>query len=191
VLAEGDRGPEIVVYDGKRQEVDEKSGNAPFNEFRTATIDLEQVQDELTKRWKEPSERTLLELLRGPMDDRDAGHDSAFRGEAHTRIASPFFALALTGVALVTLLGGRFDRRGQFRRLLTGFLFILFLEIASIGLSNLARNHGVAIPLLYLVAIAASVTTFVMFARANDGSPPWRLWISGFLGAPSRLGEAA
>ncbi|HLG87669.1 MAG TPA: LptF/LptG family permease [Alphaproteobacteria bacterium] len=190
VLAEGDHGPEIVVYDGKRQEVDPKTGNAPFNEFKTAAIDLEQVQDELTKRWKEPSERTLPELLRGPLDDRDAGHGAAFLGEAHTRIASPFFALALTGVALVTLLGGRFDRRGQFRRLLIGFLIMLFLEMASIGLSNLARNHGIAIPLLYLLAIVASASAFIIFARANDGSPPWRIWLSGFTGARMRLEEA-
>jgi lipopolysaccharide export system permease protein len=190
VLAEGDHGPEIVVYDGKRQEVDPKTGNAPFNEFKTAAIDLEQVQDELTKRWKEPSERTLPELLRGPLDDRDAGHGAAFLGEANTRIASPFFALALTGIALVTLLGGRFDRRGQFRRLLVGFIIMLFLEMASIGLSNLARNHEIAIPLLYLLAIVASVSAFVMFARANDGSPPWRVWLSGFTSARMRLEEA-
>ena len=190
VLAEGEHGPEIVVYDGKRQEVDPRTGNAPFNEFKTAAIDLEQVQDELTKRWKEPSERTLPELLRGPLDDRDAGHDAAFLGEAHTRIASPFFAIALTGVALVTLLGGRFDRRGQFRRLLVGFLVMLFLEMASIGLSNLARNHGIAIPLLYLLALLASAGAFIMFARANDGSPPWRVWLAHLTNGRMRLEEA-
>ena len=80
----------------------------------------------------------------------------------------------------MTLLGGRFDRRGQFRRMLVGFLSVLAVEILSIGLSNLARNHGVAIPLLYLVAIVTSGLTLVMFARANDGSPPWRPWLSRF-----------
>lgn len=178
VLAESDHGPEIVVYDGKRQEVDSKTGNAPFNEFKTGAVDLEQVQDELTKRWKEPSERTLPELLAGAIDDRDRGHDAAFRGEAHTRIASPLFSLALTGIALVTLLGGRFDRRGQSRRMLIGFLAVLGLEIASIGLSNLARNHGVAIPLLYLLAFLPAILTIIMFARANDGAPPWRRWLA-------------
>ena len=178
VLAEGDHGPEIVVYDGKRQEVDPKTGNAPFNEFKTGAIDLEQLQDAFTKRWKEPSERTLPELLAGAIDDRDKGHDAAFRGEAHTRIASPFFALALTGIALMTLLGGHFDRRGQSKRMLVGFLLVLGLEIASIGLSNLARNHTVAIPLLYLVALVPCGFAFVMFARANDGAPPWRTWLA-------------
>jgi len=178
VLAEGDHGPEIVVYDGKRQEVDPQTGNAPFNEFKTGAIDLEQFQEVLTKRWKEPSERTLIELLAGAVDDRDVGHDAAFRGEAHTRIASPLFSLALTGIVLTTLLGGRFNRRGQFRRVLAGFLLVLLIEMASIGLSNLARNHAVAIPLLYLVALAPSALAFIVFARANDGSPAWRHWLS-------------
>jgi hypothetical protein len=75
--------------------------------------------------------------------------------------------------------------------MLVGFLWMLGLEIASIGLSNLARNHGVAIPLLYLVAITASALTLVMFARANDGSPPWRLWLSQFHFGRLRMEEAA
>ena len=139
VLADGDQGPEIIVYDVSQQEVDLTTGRPRTTEFAQGAIPLQAVQEALTERWKEPSERTLPELLAGAQGPADVGHDNAFRVEAHNRLASGFFSLALTAVGLFTLLGGRFDRRGQSRRILIGFVIMLLIEISSIGLANLAR----------------------------------------------------
>jgi lipopolysaccharide export system permease protein len=181
VLVEGEHGPEIIVYDGKRQEVDPRTGHAPFTEFQRYAIDLEQVQETLTQRWKEPSERSLPELLSGPQGAADKGFDDVFRAEANNRMASPFFSLALTAIGLVALLGGHFDRRGQWRRILAGSLAMVTIEGLSIGLSNLARLHDFAVPLLYLAALLPALAALSMLARANDGWPPWRSWLAGKL----------
>jgi lipopolysaccharide export system permease protein len=186
VLADGDHGPEIIVYDVRRQELDPKTGRPRTTEFARGTVDLQQVAEALTTRWKEPSERTLPELLSGVHSDEDKGFEGAFRAEAHGRIASPLFAIALAVAALYTLLGGRFDRRGHTQRILAGAVAVLVIEGTSIGLSNFARNHWGAIPLLYLAALAPIALGLILFARANDGQPPWRLWLAEFLPRPAR-----
>ncbi|MDB5395300.1 MAG: putative rane spanning protein [Rhodospirillales bacterium] len=177
VLVDGDHGPEIVVYNVSRQEVDAVTGRPRTTEFERGTVDLQQVAEALTARWKEPSERTLPELLSGVQGESDKGFGSAFRAEAHNRIGSPFFALALTLVGLYTLLGGHFDRRGQSRRIIAGAVMVLLIEGASISLANFARNNWAAIPLLYLAALGPIVVVLLLFAHANDGFQPWRLWL--------------
>jgi lipopolysaccharide export system permease protein len=178
VVVDGDHGPEIIVYDVSRQEIDPNTGRPRTTEFERGTVDLQQVTEALTTRWKEPSERTLPELLAGATSPEDAGFANAFRAEAHSRIGSPLFAVALTLAGVYTLLGGRFDRRGQAKRILVGAVVVLLIEGTSIGLANLARNHLGAIPLLYFAGLAPIAILLVLFAHANDGLPPWRLWLA-------------
>lgn len=191
VLAEGKNGPEIVLYDVKRQEVDIRTGDAPFNEARTASIDLGQIRDTFAKRWKEPPERTLIELFSKSDDERDIGQDAAFLAEANMRIASPFFALSLTAVALLALLGGHFDRRGQSRRIMLGAVGVILIQMAAIGLGSLSRRHGFVIPLLYLAGIVPIVITLAWFDRADKGMPPWREWLVQLRGRIPVLSRAA
>lgn len=181
VVVDGDHGPEIVVFNVSRQEVDPATGRPRTTEFERGTVDLQQVADVLTARWKEPSERTLPELLSGEQSADDKGFADAFQAEAHNRIASPLFSFALALVGLYTLLGGHFDRRGQSRRIITGGVVVLLIQGASIGLANFARNHWSAIPLLYLAALIPVMVILVLFARANDGFQPWREWLARVL----------
>lgn len=181
VVVDGEHGPEIIVYNVSRQEVDPATGRPRTTEFERGTVDLQQVADVLTARWKEPSERTLPELLAGEQTPDDKGFGAAFVAEAHNRIASPLFSIALALVGLYTLLGGHFDRRGQSRRIITGSVAVLLIQGASIGLANFARNHWAAIPLLYLAAIGPALVILVLFARANDGFQPWREWLTRVL----------
>jgi lipopolysaccharide export system permease protein len=139
VVVDGDHGPEIVVYGISRQEVDPVTGRTRTTEAERSTVDLQQVQEALTARWKEPSERTLPELFAGARTPDDIGFENAFRAELHSRIGSPFFSIALTMVALYTLLGGHFDRRGQSRRIILSAVAVLLIQGMSIGLANLAR----------------------------------------------------
>ena len=177
VVVEGERGPEIIVYHVIRQEVDPTTGRPRTTEFDRGTVDLQQVQEALAPRWKEPGMRTLPELLAGERGPEDKGYENAFRAEAHNRIASPIFALALAVLGLYTMLGGPFDRRGQSRRNLVGATLVLVVEGMSIGLADFARNHSIAVPLLYFASIVPIMAMLVLFARANDGMPPWRIWL--------------
>ena len=72
-------------------------------------------------------------------------------------------------------------RRGQSRRIITGGVAVLLIQGASIGLANFARNHWVAIPMLYLAALIPVMVILVLFARANDGFQPWREWLARVL----------
>jgi lipopolysaccharide export system permease protein len=181
VVVDGDHGPEIIVYNVSRQEVDPVTGRPRTTEFERGTVDLQQVQEELTTRWKEPAERTLPELLTKSHNPADAGFENAFRAEANNRMASPLYAFALTALALYTLLGGSFDRRGQIRRILFGSTLVLVIEGAAIGLANFARNHWIAIPTMYIAALLPIAVILVLFARANDGLLPWRIWLPRLL----------
>jgi lipopolysaccharide export system permease protein len=181
ILAEGEDGPEIIVFGLSRQEVDPATGRPRTTEAERGTVSLQQIQEEMTVRWKEPSERTLPELLMGVSRPGDEGFASAFRSEVHNRIASPLFSLALTVLGIYTLLGGQFDRRGQSKRIISGSVLALLIEGLSIGLADFARNHGIAIPLLYVTALVPIALIITLFARSNDGTPPWRIWLAQVL----------
>lgn len=155
-LASTDEGPRVILVNGNRQQVDRQNGKLSLLYFDRYSVDLGGIGSERTQRWREPRERYLNELFYP--DDQVLSPVAAakLRAEAHNRLTSPLLAFAFTLVALTSLLGGEFSRRGQARRIFAAVMVVLGLQSGAIALSNAIVRWPVLIPLPYAILAGVS-----------------------------------
>lgn len=146
-------GPRVIMVNGNRQEVAKDTGKLSLLYFDRYTLDISNEQQAIDARWLEPRERFLGELFNPSNDPDDVQNYYKLRAEGHQRLASPLYALSFTFVALVMMLSGEFNRRGQARQLLTGTLVVVVFEALSLGLDNIAAKAPALVPLMYLAPL--------------------------------------
>ena len=177
-LVKTEQGPRFVLLNGNRQEINKLQGQLSLLYFDSYALDLGHFAEDPANRWREPRERYLHELFNpsdGYDDQRNLGK---FWAEAHQRIVTPLFAFALTGIALATLLGGQLNRRGQWRRILTGIAGAFAFEAVGLGLVNAVSKTPSLAPLMYInVAIALAIAFYILHRRirgsgARRGAAP-------------------
>jgi lipopolysaccharide export system permease protein len=102
---------------------------------------------------------------RGPM--------SHFRGELHSRLATPILSIAYVLIGLASILAGSFNRRGMSGRIIVGALAIIVTQTSFMTLNGLvARDSGLTF-LLYLVAFVPALLGLVLVSC--DAQPLRRL----------------
>lgn len=151
-LLMGDETPTIIVYDGMRQQLDNKTRAVSKLHFSQYMIEIKGFARGPGARARDYSERTLYELLHPDLNVKyDRDHREAFMAEAHADITKPLTPVAFTLSALAILLLGPFNRRGQTRKILFAVLVVALLMAANLGLMNAARKKLELAPLLYAV----------------------------------------
>lgn len=161
--------PQIIVYDGMRQQLDTRNDALTRLHFARYTIEVKGFADTRPARWREASERTLPELFNPNMNDRaDRTAADDFYAEAHHRIAMPFNALSFTAVALACLMLGSFNRRGQSRKILLASTIVIVLQTLDLAVLSLAKEHRALTPLVYVVSLGPlAVSLFIMTYRGE------------------------
>lgn len=168
IVATPEGGQKVVVYDGSRQEYKTLSHTLTRLDFERYTIDLPETVP-VQERWREPDERTLSELLDpDPLSPRDMENLHAFRVEAHKRIVGPLLAPAYAMIALVWLLTGASDRRGQGRRVLASVLCVIALQSLYLAAYNISRQSGWGVPLMYASAILPTAAGLFLLGSAGE-----------------------
>jgi lipopolysaccharide export system permease protein len=143
--------PNIIVFDGMRQQMDPGNGTISKLYFSSYTIEIKGLEGTAEQHWKESSERTLPELLNPDLTNkRDRANVDAFRAEAHNRLITPWNALCFTMIALTVVLLGPFNRRGQHIKIAIACGFIILMQVLSLAFINIAKKHLGAVPLLYI-----------------------------------------
>ncbi len=163
--------PQIIVYDGMRQQVDARNDDSLTRlYFSRYTIEIKGFADQRPARWREASERTLLELFTPDMSNRaDRLAADEFTAAAHHRIVSPFNALTYTIVALACLMLGSFNRRGQARKIVTAAATVVVLQTLNLALLSAAKEHLALIPVLYAVTFLPLLAgLFLMTLRGEQ-----------------------
>lgn len=152
ILVSTDAGQQVVVYDGSRQAYDPGTGNLTRLAFSRYTIDLPDSSSPVRQRWREPDERTLLELFRpDPSNAQDVESRRDFMVEAHRRIVSPWLAPTFAVIGLVSLLLGSIDRRGMGRRIATAIGAVVVIEGLYLTAFNLSEDHLAGLVLMYVL----------------------------------------
>jgi len=169
IFMNGDE-PNILVYDGMRQQMDPQNGIVSRLFFSRYTIEIKGLEGETQERWREASERTLPELFRPDMEDRrDRRFKDAFIVEAHLRLLAPFNALGFTLVSLACILLGPFNRRGQSRKVLAAVVIVIALQATEMALGNAAKKQPLLVPALYILAFAPIfIAAFLMHIRGEQ-----------------------
>jgi len=177
-LVKTDAGPRVVLVDGSRQVVDPDSGKLSMLYFDRYTVDIQQLQESIADRWRQPEERYLPNLL-SPKDTRpDRRYRQELIAEGHRRLIFPAYTLSFVGVGLAAILAGEFSRRGQAKRIGAGVAAVAGLQAAQLAMADLTVRSLTLIPVAYGLAAAAIAVPFWLLLRKparRTGSPPLRL----------------
>jgi lipopolysaccharide export system permease protein len=146
--------PQIVVFNGRRQQLDIKTGKLSELAFDQYVLDLDAMRGNSSHRMADPREQTIPELLNPSQDmlGLRATRDHLL-AEVHQRLASPLLALSYVLIGLAAILAGEFNRRGMGKRILIAGLTIVVVQAVFMSLSGLIAQHiGLAF-MLYLVVL--------------------------------------
>ena len=156
-LIDGPHGPEVLLLDGSRQEIDARSGRLNLLTFQRNVLDLSDNGQSSTARVPNMAEVSLHALLHPPTFVAVADRPR-WVAEAVKRLSSPLSTVAYAVIALLSVLTGTFRRHGSLLRPLAAVGAVVVLVAFELGVGDLAaRNNG----LLGLVWAEATVPALI------------------------------
>lgn len=163
-LMESPQGPRFLLENGNRQEFNE--GRLSLLNFESYTLDISFYTNAITKRKSDVQELFLPELL-GFSDESDLKNNEIMkrRAEGHQRIIWPFYSMSLTLLAIVALISGQFNRRGQWQRIAFAVVVATIMLFLAVGLRGMMATKAAAIPLAYMILL---LPLFVMVWVISD-----------------------
>jgi lipopolysaccharide export system permease protein len=144
-----DGSPQLVIFNGRRQEMNMATGQLSQLGFEQYVIDIAALRSSPGLRYPDAREQTVTELI-SPSDDILQHRTTRERlmGELHQRLASPLLALTFTFIGLAAILAGEFNRRGMSRRILIATACIITVQALAMSLNGLiARDNWFALAL--------------------------------------------
>lgn len=155
--------PQIVIFNGRRQEMDIATGKLSELAFDQYVLDLSALRSTTASRSPDPREQSVFELI-SPDPTTLSGRTSMERrlAELHQRLASPLLALAYALVGLAAILAGEFSRRGMGRRMLVAGIIIVIVQAGFMSMNSAIVRHIWLAFLLYLVPLTPIFAGFVL-----------------------------
>lgn len=165
----GERGPRVLMEKGNRQELRSRDGQLSLLNFERYVFDvLDETKIAPGDLWRDPHERFLHELLAPTNQSLSKRQRYKYMAEAHYRLTAPILGLTLVLVGVAFLLGGQFNRRGQWRRILGAIVTVLAIEAAMVTMQNMSvksPNMAFAMYLFALAPVVVSLYTLAMRPR--------------------------
>ncbi len=159
----------VILYDGSRQEYDPNKKTLNKLKFDKYTINMPSETTSLDKRWKEPDERTLIELFNPDMTQADdRSNIRNINIEIHRRIITPFLVICYTLISLAFLLLGTLDRKGQTKNIIAAISSVVLVQALYIASYNIARNTDFGIFLMYFLVITPSLVSLFLLSSKSE-----------------------
>lgn len=146
--------PLVVVFNGTRQQFNTKTGGIDNLKFERYSLDLSSLTSSIGNLHQDPNQKTVTELWTSPITETNTKEALRIKGEFHNRLSRPLLTVAFALMSFVPFLIGRFNRRGQARRMASIIVGILALQIISMVSASLAGSSIGGIILLYAVPAA-------------------------------------
>jgi lipopolysaccharide export system permease protein len=153
--------PNIIVFDGLRQQMDDDTSAITRLYFSRYTVEISSLGSEPRQRKRDANERTLPELLSPDVTSlQERRNRDLFLAEAIHRVVSPFNTLSYTMIALSCILLGPFNRRGQNQKVMAAGVAVALTAMLSAFLVNLSKKHLPADAALVTLTILPTVLGF-------------------------------
>ena len=166
-IVSSESGPRVVMANGNRQEVREDDGRLSLLYFDRYTFDLSALNKSDIDLWREPRERFLHELF-FPADQADNIFNfRKLRMEGIFRLSSPLLYIAFTAIGLAFLLGGEFNRRGQFLRILTAVCLVTTVQVVVLATKSIGERAPQIEPLMYGIPLITTIAFLIITASGR------------------------
>lgn len=166
-IVSSDKGPRVLMVNGNRQEVREDDGRLSLLYFDRYTFDLSALNKTEITLWREPRERFLNELFFPAEEANKIYNYRELRMEGIFRLSSPLLFMAFTAIGLALLLGGDFNRRGQFLRILTAVCCVTAIQVVVLSMKNLGEKNPALEPVMYLLPIVATIGFLIVMVSGR------------------------
>lgn len=157
---EGGR-PQVIVFTGRRQEVDVASGRLQQLDFDRYVLDLHLLKSEKDTRQPAPRELSMGQLLTAQTDGASTARGKVL-AEIHQRIAGPFLALTFALMGVTVVLIGDFNRRGMTQRVFWAAAGIVIVQASMIGLVSQINKQPWMAALLYGLILVPPLLCLVL-----------------------------
>jgi lipopolysaccharide export system permease protein len=156
-------GPQVVMFNGNRQEVGASAGQLTLVYFERGAIDIAALDPALGYRPPSGGERFLPQLF-DPEPEVGARRNTLFV-EGLRRIATPLLPFGYALIALAALLTGDLNRRGQTLRIVAAIGATVALQLADAGIASLATGAPATRPLIFATPFGAAAFGLWLLVR--------------------------
>ena len=157
-LLDGPEGPEVLLRDGTRQQVDPRTGRLDMLSFRSNVLDLSEGGRPNARRPPNMAEVSLRALLRPPAYVAAADRPR-WVAEANKRLSAPLATIAYAAIALLSVLTGVFRRHGSLVRPLAAVAVVVGLIALQLGVGDLAGRDNGLLALVWAATVVPVVGT--------------------------------
>jgi lipopolysaccharide export system permease protein len=158
-------GPRLVMFDGAAQRLEPATGNLTVLSFEKLVYDLSPLIEPDTERRRKPSEMYAHQLVapdEALLDGRALGK---FVAEGHEMLSAPLYAVTLPLIALASLLGPGFRRRGYGARLATAIALAALTRLLGVAAKSATTGSAELWPLVYAPPVlGALLALWVLWA---------------------------
>ena len=149
-LKKPDGTPEVVMFDGTRQQINKGSDRLSVLHFDNYAMDFTGDNNNNSLDNRDPRQQTMAQLLAADPATMEPALYRQFRVELHQRLASPIYSVTFALIAAACMLSGHFNRRGQLDRIVIGVGLMIALQAMALGISDLAARDLALMPAIYL-----------------------------------------
>ena len=163
-----DSGPRIVLINGIRQEINNKTLQFSTISFDRYSVDFTIAQSK-KKRSNSYRAQTLSDLLNADKNPNLSPAEARrFVVEGNKRLLNPLYNFIFSLIACIGLLIGNFNRRGQGKIICISILAMVLLEVNDLIFGNLAAKKIYLLPLYYSNYIVPTLICFYMLFFYNS-----------------------
>ena len=171
-LVRGEESPRLVMFDGAAQRLSREDGTLSVLDFEKLVYDLAQLMPQDRTRTLKPSEYHAPALIAPTEAMLESGRPRGeYLAEGHEQLSAPLYAVTLPLIALASLLGPGFRRRGQGRRIAAAIALAALCRLAGVAAKSAATGAAALWPLMYAPPLVGAGLALLVLWRGLPRLP--------------------
>jgi lipopolysaccharide export system permease protein len=157
-------GVNVFLSTGSLQNVNLKNNIATFASFDNYNMNMGILDKSNSSRKRDLQELHLTDIFN---KNKPYYKNLKYRIEGHYRILAPLQVMIFAMLALIAVLKGGFDRRGQGKRLFKYTLFTVMIYTSNMGISSIAQKNERLIWVMYAYTFTLIIVALAMLLKSE------------------------